>query len=152
MTRRTMIGLGALLAASLVGGSAVLAVGGHRGHSWHEGAMKRFVSSALDEALDEAAVTDEQRQQIHAARDRVFGAVEARRSTRRDHLEKALALFEADRVDEQQVAALHQEAEAGRREVAEVVHQALVEVHDVLSPEQRKVLADYVRDLRSWRH
>ena len=114
--------------------------------------MKRFVSSMLDDALDEAKVTDEQRGRIHAARDRVFAAVETQRSGRRDHLEKALALFEADQVDEQQVTALHQEAEAGRRQVTEAVHQAIVEVHGVLTPEQRKVLADHVRDLRGWRH
>ncbi|HEX7124942.1 MAG TPA: periplasmic heavy metal sensor [Thermodesulfobacteriota bacterium] len=147
MTRRTMIGLGALLTVGLVAGWTAVAAG-HWGHGWRDGMMKRVVSSLLDEAN----VTDEQRQRIHAARDRVFAAVEAQRGARQDHLERALALFEADQVDEQQVAALHQEAEARRREIAEAMHQALLEVHDVLTPEQRRVLADHVRNLRARHH
>lgn len=152
MTRRTAISLAALLAGGLLAGTTAFAFGGHRGHFGRDGMMKRFVASAIDDVLDEAKVTDEQRNTIYAARDRVFAAVEAQRGSRRDHLEKALALFEADRVDQHQISALHQEAEAGRQKTAEVIHQALVEVHDVLTPEQRKVVADYVRDFRGWRH
>lgn len=151
MTRRTMIALGALVTVGLVGGWTAVA-GGHWGHGGRDGIMKRIVSSLLDDALDEANVTDEQRQRIHAARDRVFAVMEAQRGVRQDHLERALALFEADQVDAQQVAALHQEAEARHREIAEAMHQALLEIHGVLTPEQRRVLADYVRNLHTWHH
>ena len=53
----------------------------------------------IDEALEPANVTPEQRTKIYAARDRVFAAMEAQRQTRGAHMDEALALFEADTVD-----------------------------------------------------
>jgi hypothetical protein len=43
------------------------------------------------------------------------------------------------------VEALHREAEAARARIRQAVHEAIVEAHDVLTPAQRKVVADYVR-------
>jgi periplasmic protein CpxP/Spy len=146
MKRRTVIGLTAGLAVSLAAGAGALAWGTHAGG--RHGIMKRMVSAALDEALEEARVTPEQRQRIHAARDRVFATVEQARSERHARLEEGLALFEADRPDPARVEALHQ-AGAGEREwMREAIHQAILEVHEVLTPAQRKAVADYVRSHR----
>jgi len=68
---------------------------------------------------------------------------------RTDRLAEALALFEADQVDPARVDALRQQGEDEHRRIAEAVSQALVEVHDVLTPEQRRILADYVRSHRA---
>src|SRR6202171_6306155 len=65
----------------------------------HAGMMKRMISAALDEALDQAAVTAEQRTAIYASRDRVFAAMEAQRPDRGAQREQVLALFESDRLD-----------------------------------------------------
>jgi Spy/CpxP family protein refolding chaperone len=143
MKRRTMIGLAAGVAVSLAAGAGAFAYGAHAGG--RHGIMKRMVSAALDEALDQAQVTPEQRVTIHAARDRVFATAEGVREGRRQHLEEGLRLFEADQIDPAQVEALHREAEAARERVRAAVHEALVEVHDVLTPVQRKAVADYVR-------
>jgi Spy/CpxP family protein refolding chaperone len=143
MTRRTVIGMVAGVTAGLVAGVGAVAFGAHAGG--RHGIMKRMIASAIDEALDEARVTPDQRTAIHGARDRVFATLEAQRATRRAHLEEALRLFEADAVDPARVEALHQQADAERERVRDTIHQALVEVHDVLTPAQRKALADYVR-------
>ena len=143
MRRRTMIGLAAGVAASLAAGAGAFAYGAHAGG--RHGIMKRMVSAALDEALDQAQVTPEQRVTIHAARDRVFATAEGVHEGRRQHLEEGLRLFEADQVDPAQVEALHREAEAARERVRAAVHEAIVEAHDVLTPVQRKAVADYVR-------
>ena len=143
MKRRTMIGLAAGVAVSLAAGAGAFAYGAHAGG--RHGIMKRMVSAALDEALDQAQVTPEQRATIHAARDRVFATVEGVREGRGQHLEEGLRLFEADQVDPAQVEALHREAEAARERVRAAVHEAIVEAHDVLTPVQRKAVADYVR-------
>jgi Spy/CpxP family protein refolding chaperone len=103
------------------------------------------VSATIDDALDQAGVSPEQRAAIHAARDRVFAAVDAARAGHKTHLEDTLRVFEADRPDPAQVEALHRHGEAERQRIRDAVHEAIVEAHGVLTPAQRKAVADYVR-------
>ena len=90
-------------------------------------------------------MTPEQRTAIYAARDRAFAAAEQARTSHRAHLEEGLRLFEADQVDPAQVEAFHRQSDEERQRMREAIHQALVEVHDVLTPVQRRAIADYVR-------
>jgi Spy/CpxP family protein refolding chaperone len=142
LSRRTILGSLAVVAVGLVTSVAAFAHGGGPGRP---AVMKRFVSAMIDDALAPANLTAEQRTQIYAARDRAFAAVEAHRQTGGTHLEEALALFEADTVDPGRVATFRAQREAEHRQVADAMSQALVEVHDVLTPAQRKAVADYVR-------
>jgi Spy/CpxP family protein refolding chaperone len=142
MKRRALIAGLAVLAIGIVAGAVAFAWGGP-GH--RSGVMKRFVAAAVDDAIDQAGVTAEQRAAIHAARDRVWTSVEQHRLTRGSQLEDALRLFEAERVDPGQVATLRQAHEAEHRQLADSIAQAILEVHDILTPAQRKALADYVR-------
>jgi Spy/CpxP family protein refolding chaperone len=142
MKRRTMFGLmaaGALGLAAAGGAAAYTAHGGR--HSF----MKRMVTAAIDEALDAAKVTAEQRTAIYASRDRVFTAFEQARAARHAHLEEGLRLFEAEQVDPAQVEAFRRLGHDEREQMRETIHQAIVEVHDVLTPAQRRAIADYVR-------
>jgi len=141
MKRRTMFGIAAGLTTLLVGAGAI-AVGAHAGRSH---VMKRFVSSMIDDALDAAQVTAAQRTAIHQARDRAFAAVETHRKDRHVRVEQGLALFEGDRLDPQAVHGFVQQREQEHRVVADAIGQALIDAHGVLTPVQRKALADYVR-------
>jgi Spy/CpxP family protein refolding chaperone len=143
MKRRTMFGLvtaGAVGLAAAGGAAAYGAYGGGR-----HAIMKRMVVAALDDALDEAKVTPDQRTAINQIRDRTFAAVEQARTSHRAHLEEGLRLFEADQADPAQVEAFHRQGDEERRRMREAIHQAIVEVHDVLTPVQRRAIADYVR-------
>lgn len=142
MKRRTTLGLLAVLAGGLLAGASALAFGGP---SARHGVMKRFVSATIDDALDQAKVTAAQRTAIYGARDRVFAAVEQHWQTRNTGTEEVLRLFEADQIDSAQVTALRQAREEEHRRLADTIEQAIVEVHDTLTPDQRKVVADYVR-------
>jgi uncharacterized membrane protein len=145
LNRRTILGS---LAVVGVGLGLVTAVGAyaHGGPGGRHGAMmKRFVSSLIDEALAPAQVSAEQRTRIYAARDRAFAAVEAHRQTRHAHLDEALRLFEADTMDTGRLATFRTQREAEHRQVADAITQALTEVHDTLSPAQRKAVADWIR-------
>jgi Spy/CpxP family protein refolding chaperone len=146
MMRRTVIGVVAGL-VSVAAGAGALAWGVHAGG--RHGIVKRMISAALDDALEQAQVTPAQRQAIHAARDRALAAVEQARTDRRARLEEGLALFEADQPDPARVEALHQAGAAERERMREAIHQAIVEVHGILTPTQRKAVADYVRSHRS---
>jgi Spy/CpxP family protein refolding chaperone len=150
MKRRTAIGLAAAVAVSLAAGAGAVAHGTHAG--LRHGIMKRMIAAGLDEALDEAQVTAQQRTAIHAARDRVFATLEGMRTERRQHLEDVLGLFEADQLDAARAEALHREAEAARARMHAAIHQAVVEVHGILTPAQRKTLADHVRAHRLAHH
>lgn len=147
MKRRTMIGLAAVLTGSLVAGAGALAFGGHGGR---QGFMKRVLAAAIDDALDEARATPQQRTAIHGVRDRVWAALEEHSRDRTARRDAILALFEGDRLDGGQLDPLRMQIEAEHRKVGDVIGAALIEVHDTLTPEQRHVVADYIRAHR-WR-
>ena len=145
VNRRTILGAVGAVAVGLGLMGAVTAFA-HGGPGMRHGAMmKRFVSSLIDEALVPAQVSAEQRVRIYAARDRAFAVVEAHRQTRHAHLDEALKLFEADTMDTGRLASFRTQREAEHRQVADAITQALSEVHDTLSPAQRKAVADWVR-------
>jgi Spy/CpxP family protein refolding chaperone len=143
MKRRTIFGLVTAGAVGLVAAGGALAFGAHGGG--RHGIMKRMLVAAIDDALDEAKVTPEQRSAIYGARDRAFAAIEQVRTSRHAHLEEGLRLFETDQVDPAQVEAFHRQGDEERQRVRAAIHQAIVEVHDVLTSAQRKAVADYVR-------
>jgi hypothetical protein len=60
-------------------------------------------------------------------------------------MEEALALFEADVLDPGRVATFRAQRETEHRQVADAITLALTEVHDVLTPAQRKAVADWIR-------
>jgi Spy/CpxP family protein refolding chaperone len=142
LNRRTILGSLAVLGVGLVTTVAAFAHGGGHGRP---AMMKRFVSVMIDEALAPANPTPDQRTRIYAARDRALAAFEAHRQTRGTHMDEALALFEADAVDPGRVAAFRAQREVEHRQVGDAIVQALTEVHDVLTPAQRKAVADWIR-------
>ncbi|MBL9004701.1 MAG: periplasmic heavy metal sensor [Myxococcales bacterium] len=149
MTRRRIkISFIALAMALLVGGVAYKSAHAGFGHGRKAAIMKRIVSAHIDEVLDDAKVNDGQRQRIHAARDRVFAAFEDHRKKTGGSLEQALTLFESDQVDANQISALRGAHEVERKALADVVTQALVEAHDTLSPQQRRVVTDHIRQFK----
>lgn len=131
-----MLGIG----AAVIGARAWAHGGGP-----HAAMMKRMVSAALDEALDQAKVTPEQRTSIHASRDRAFAAFEQNRPNRQAHRDQVLSLFESDRLDRGQLEAIHTQMHQQHDAIRDAVTQAVVEIHDTLTPEQRRVVADYAR-------
>jgi Spy/CpxP family protein refolding chaperone len=143
------IGLVAVVTAGLLGavGVAAYAAAGGGRHA-HGAIMKRMVTAAVDEALDAAQVTPEQRTAIHGTRDRLFAAFEEHRKSRGAHMQEVLALFEADQVDPARVDALRRQGEAEHARLRDTVIQAVTDVHGILTPVQRKALADYVRQHR----
>lgn len=142
MKRRTMMVMFGVLGVGLLAGVAGVAFAQHGGR---EGMMKRFVSSAIDDALAPAQPTPEQRAAIYAARDRAFAVAEEQRKGRRARIEEALALFEAEPADPARIQAFRERAAEDHERVREAISQAIVEAHDVLTPAQRKAVAGYVR-------
>ncbi len=114
--------------------------------------MKRVANAMVDEALDAARATPEQRAAIHASRDRVFAAFEQQRQARHGRLEQILTLFESEQVDPAAVQALRAQREEEQRLLADAIGQAVREAHAVLTPEQRRAVAAYARDQHRRHH
>lgn len=107
--------------------------------------MRHFVEQRVDDALAEIKATDAQRKVVYAARDRVLQAVQSSRGDHRADMEQLLTLFSADKIDAQQVAALRAQHQDRITKVGDAVMQSVREVHDALDPNQRKVLAGYLK-------
>ena len=152
MNRRTIFAM--LTGAALmlvVGGAVALLIGRAHAHGTdgaHAGIMKRMISAKLDEALTQANVSAEQRAAIYASRDRAFAAFEANRPERGAQRDQVLALFEGERLDVAQLQAVHSGMEQRHQAIHDAVAQAVVEIHDTLTPEQRRIVANYARQFR----
>lgn len=144
--RRWLLGTVTVAGVALVGSAAAFALGGAHGARHHM--MKRFVAAAIDDALDAATVTPEQRARIHAVRDRTLATVETHMTDRHGHMDALLTVFESDRVDVAAVQAMRAQHEEHHRRLADTIQSALLEVHDTLTPEQRRAVADWVREHR----
>ena len=143
------VGIVAAALAGLAGFGLVRGAHASWGHGGRPAIMKRFVSSAIDEVLDEAKATPPQRATINAARDRVFTAFERSRKDHHSEIDEVLRLFESDRVDPARLAALRSEREGKLKELGDVIQQAVIEAHDTLTPQQRLVVTDRIRSFRA---
>lgn len=151
MSRRLgfKVGIVAAALAGLAGFGLVRGAHASWGHGGRPAIMKRFVSSAIDEVLDEAKATPPQRATINAARDRVFTAFERSRKDHHGEIDEVLRLFESDRVDPARLAALRSEREGKLKELGDVIQQAVIEAHDTLTPQQRLIVTDRIRSFRA---
>ena len=152
--RRWMkFGLVAGLGGLLLGGVAFAkgARGGHCGWGgrggWSVEDKKKFASAKIDDVLDELKVTDDQRKQIYASRDKLFTALEEAKPDHKTKFDEITALFAKDEIDPRELDAL----KAGHREkitkMEAAVTDAFVEVHSSLTPAQRKQLLEKVDKL-----
>jgi Spy/CpxP family protein refolding chaperone len=144
MTRRKTVAVVAVAAMGLLVGAGATAWAFHGGGG-RPALMRRVATAMVDDALDAAQVTPEQRATIHAARDRVLAAIEESRQARMARRETMFQLFQADQVDEGQLQALRAQTQNEHRRIGDALVQALRETHDTLTAAQRTALADYVR-------
>jgi len=149
--RMTIVAL-AVSGAGALGLGGVWAVAAHSGfrcgsHGPHGSAMMhKFVDFTVNEKLDEIKATDEQRQKVQEIKDRLMKDGHALHESHGALHESLVKLLEQDQVDPAQVKALvHQRTDALVR-FADEAADAAVELHDVLTPEQRKQLLADLRE------
>ncbi len=109
---------------------------GHR-HPRDPAEVNAMVTEHLDHALDDLAATPAQRQQILAIKDRLLATFTALRAEHQATHAQLLAQWKADQPD---AAALHALVDARIDALRAAAHQAVdagIEVHGILTPEQR---------------
>lgn len=140
----------------IAAGSAVLAVvllSGFAAHAGHRGGwghnperMKQFITWRLDSKLDDVKATDAQRQSIHAIEDRLFTDAQPLMADQKAAREEAFTQLASDTPDAKKLHALVDARMEAMRAFAHKATDAALEAHKVLTPEQRKALADDFRE------
>lgn len=142
--RKRVLVVGALLVVGLMSAATVMA-GRGRFHSPERFAAK--IMDHIDDALeDDAPLTDAQEKAVQDLITRTQAELQTQRSGHFAQMDKALTLFTQDKVDEKAVAELKAQHESKARAASDIVGDAVVELHDILTPKQRQVLADSVRE------
>ncbi len=140
-------------AALLVGiGSVTLAASSgcmHHHGSRDPAQVTAMVTKHVEGALDDVNATPDQRTRILAVKDRLLAEVQAAHADRKATHDAFLAAWKSDAPD---AAALHAMIDQRIDAIRTLAHQAVdagIEVHGVLTPEQR---AQLTRKIERWHH
>jgi periplasmic protein CpxP/Spy len=146
---------GAALLAALLGTVTLSAWaqphgGGHHGMHAGGGGMSPFMMGGrgLERMLDGVNASAEQRSQIKAIAERAMTDLKAQRETGRGTRDKLMQLFTQPVVDANAAEALRQQAMQQHDQASRRMMQAMVEASRVLTPEQRKQLAERMAQRR----
>ncbi|XXF76684.1 periplasmic heavy metal sensor [Myxococcaceae bacterium GXIMD 01537] len=140
MNKKLLVAASAVLGVVLLSGFAGR---GHHGWGRHDPArIKQFVTWKVDDRLEDLDATDAQKKAIHSIKDRLLD--DGQRLMQEQQGARA-AVVEQLRTDKPDAKALHAMVDARIDALRAFAHQATdaaLEAHQVLTPEQRKVLAD----------
>jgi Spy/CpxP family protein refolding chaperone len=146
MRRKTLIAT-IFAALATLGACAAFAHGAWGRHRFDPDQMQAFASKRLDHVLDELEATPAQREQLYVIRDRLLGSAKTFFAGR-DSLHQAFV--EAIASDEKPDAAeLHALVDQRFDEMRKLAHEAVdgaIEAHGILTPEQRRQVAEHLQN------
>ncbi len=120
---------------------------GAHGHGRDPAQVAAFVTDRVEDALDDLDATPEQRTRILAVKDRLLAAGQKARAGHEEARAAVLAEWKAEQPD---AARLHALVDARVEEMRSLAHQAVdagMEVHGVLTPDQRQKVT---RKIERW--
>ena len=143
-----------LVLAATAAGSGALGAGAlhtyaarHCSHGTRHGAMMhKFVDFMVSEKLDEIGASDAQKQKVGEIKDRLMARGEALRGERMAAHKEIMEQLSRDQPDAERVHALVKERTEAFARFADDVASGVLEVHAVLTPEQRQKLLAHARE------
>ncbi len=156
-SKTTRLALAALALAGAVAGTAQAAPGGPgmhgtmmmaQGPMGGPGGHGGMFGGMVTRWLDRVNATPEQRTQIEQIMQANAGEMRAQREAGRALREQAMALFAQPTVDANAVEALRQKQLAMHDAASKRMSTAMLEISRVLTPEQRKQMAEYMSQRR----
>lgn len=117
----------------------------------HGGPGGFLMGRGLEHMLDEIDATDAQRAQIEAIKERLVAAQQARADERQEGPRALVEFWKQENPDAAQVHAKIDEKFEAHRAAAYQMADAMIEVHHILTPEQRAEVAQLV-EKRMARH
>lgn len=142
------------VAAAAASGPARMAPGMHGGmgqgeHGEHGGMGMMPFGRHLDHLLGEVKATDAQRQQIKQITDKARADVQALHEQGKGLHERAMALWTAPKLDAAEAEKLRQQMLAQHDQISKRMTQAMLDVGNVLTPEQRAKAAEVLKSHRA---
>jgi periplasmic protein CpxP/Spy len=123
--------------------------GGHGAHGGPGMGMMMFGGRGLERMLDGVNATAEQRTQIKAIAERAATDLKAQREAGKGTREQFMSLFTQPTVDANAAEALRAQTLQQHDQASRRVLSAMIEISRVLTPEQRKQLAERMQQRRS---
>lgn len=125
-----------------LGAWTAYAHGGFQGHRDHA-MVHKFIDFTVNEKLSAIGATDAQKQKVREIKDRLVKDGHPLRESHAAFRDDLLKLLEQDNLDPAQVKALVRERTEAFTRFADEAADAVVELHGVFTPDQRKqLLAD----------
>ncbi len=151
MNTKRIIGTAAGALAIVVGFVALSGFAcGHRRHPGHDPAeVAAFVTSRVDDVLDDLNATPDQRAKVNAVKDRLLAAGQQAHQGGQETHAAVLAEWKSATPDAARLHALVDQRADAMRAFAHQVVDAGVEVHGILTPEQREKLT---KKIERWHH
>jgi Spy/CpxP family protein refolding chaperone len=148
LTAKVMLLTATAAGSGALGMGALHAYGRHCSHGGgrHGAMMHKFVDFAINEKLDEIGATDAQKQKVGEIKDRLMARGEALRGERKAAHEEILEQLSRDQPDAARVHALVKERTESFARFADDVTTGVLELHAVLTPEQRQKLLAHARE------
>lgn len=137
MRKTIAIAAGASLAVAGVVALAGFAGCGHHRHGRDPAEVAAFVTSHVEDALDDLNATPDQRTRILAVKDRLLAAAKEAHAGQKDAHAEVLAEWKSASPDPAKLHALVDQRVDAMRAFAHQAVDAGVEVHGILTPEQR---------------
>lgn len=116
--------------------------GGHGGHGSGGMGMGFMHGRGVEHMLDAVNATAEQRTQVKAIAERTMSDLKAERDSGKGLREQTMKLFAEPVVDANRAEALRQQMLQQHEQSSRRIMQAMLDISRVLTPEQRKQLAD----------
>jgi len=139
----------------LAGLAGVVALAGWAGHCGpprprDPAEMAALVRDRVDDALDDLDATDAQRTRIHAIEERVLARAAALHQGHDADRAELLAQWSGATPDRAKLHAMVDQRFEAMKAMAHEAVDAGIEVHDVLTPEQRAKLAKKIERMHRW--
>lgn len=153
MGRKSIIGATAAVAiVGLVGLGAVRAHAeggcflGHGGGAEHERIMRAIIDTKLDILAEKLDLTADQRTRIGAIKDGLIAEFKSHREERQTLHQELMATFKKDELSKGDLERLWAERQQHGQAMKDKVMDAIVAVHDILTPDQRVKLCDLMAE------
>jgi Spy/CpxP family protein refolding chaperone len=148
MKKGIVIAVGALAGLVLLGGFAA----SRMGHGGPERAYEH-ISKRVNALLDEVKATDEQRARVNQIKDQLLKEGVQVKQSERQLMQELLSKWDASQVDAAEVHTLIDQRVEGHRAFAQKMADALIQIHDILTPDQRAQLKQELQShFKSHRH
>jgi len=146
MKRTTwLVAIAGVAVAALGSAVALASFGWHGGHN--EKFIRRMVDAHVEETLDRIGATPDQRQKVSAIEDKLLADFQQSRLAHRELLKTLTGQFAQNQMDPAVLDQAFQPMTQAQDQLRAEMRQAIGDVHDLLTPDQRQKLVNEVKQM-----